>query len=66
MATTKISNDLDPPDDGRVIIEEEPATIKLLLEEKIMQDIEKNTIQLIGDAVVIDHCPMKCNGNGVC
>ena len=34
-------------------------------EEKIMRDIEMNTIK-IGDSVIIDHCPERCNGNGVC
>ena len=31
-----------------------------------MWDIELNSIGLIGDAVVIEHCLDKCNGNGVC
>jgi NhaP-type Na+/H+ or K+/H+ antiporter len=31
-----------------------------------MRDIEMNPIPLFGDSVVIDHCPERCNGNGVC
>ena len=31
-----------------------------------MRDIEMNSISLIGDAVITDHCVDRCNGNGVC
>lgn len=63
----EISKDLDPPDDGRIIEEkEDDKLVTLWEEEKIMWDIEMNSIALIGDAVVVDHCLDRCNGNGVC
>ena len=51
------TGNLDPPDDGRIVTEDESEDLKHMREEeKIMRDIEMNSIK-IGDAVVIDHCP---------
>ena len=38
----------------------------LTIEEKIIEDIEKNPIKIIGDPVTLSHCPSSCNSNGIC